>query len=534
MPPTARPSSRSCTTRLQAILEAPDGGNSLCRGGVNPFGRQSMSAECIAYLSVEGSQSTTFKQKISQAFVSGDLAKLPAGGLAAVAGVELRDFSYDFKPGSAAGPISGFNVQNPAQGTNSFTDVFGELQLPLLRRAPFARSMDLSFAARSSQSKFQDKTKNKQGDETRSNTFALNLTWEPVADIRTRASLQRSVRAPNFGELFDGGTSAPQYFDPCSASTVARSAGNAGYNTLCGTLDASAVGGVGATYQQTPGSQSQISLDGNPDLKPEKGTSLTLGLVFAPGNQSALRGFSTSVDYYQFTVDDAIIRPDANEVIADCYNFYGNNPTYSTTHQTCTGINRAGGDIFFIGRPGTTGGNFLFSNGGRIKTTGIDIAMGWAGNVGPGQLNLGVNYNHLLSYKLRSASFLPEKEYKGSVPYFGAGFGQAFPENRVVLTTGYKVGAWAMDARYRWFSAMGNRMSLNFPGEKFTGTQATGYLDVGTSFELFKALTLRVGLNNALDQQPRTYAPNVQSGTDPSSFDVIGRRVFVQAVAQFK
>jgi iron complex outermembrane recepter protein len=521
------------TTRLQAILEAPDGGRSLCAGGVNPFGRQGMSAECVAYLSVDGSQSTTFTQKIAQAFVSGDVAKLPAGSMAAVVGAELRDFSYNFKPGSAAGPISGFNVQNPAQGTNNFTDLFGELQIPLARRAPFAQSLDLSLAARTSQSEFEDKTKAVKGDKQRSNTFAMNLTWEPTSGLRGRGSLQRSVRAPNFGELFDGGTSAPQYFDPCSASTVARTTGPAGFNTLCTTLDASGVGGAGPTYAQTPGSQSQIVLDGNPALKAEKGTSVTMGLVFQASSQSPLRGLTASVDYYQITVKDAIIRPDANEIIADCYNFYGANSGYSVNHPTCQGINRAGSDIFFIGAPGTASGNFLFTNGGRIKTAGIDLALGWAGRVGPGQFNFGVNYNHLLEYKSRSASYLPEKNYKGTIPFFGAGFGQAFPANRVVLTTGYKLGDFGVDARYRWFSAMGNRMSLNFPGEKFTGTAATGYLDLGASVELLKTVTLRVGLNNALDQEPRTYAPNVQSGTDPSTFDVVGRRLFVQATAKF-
>lgn len=521
------------TNRLQQVLEAPDGGRSLCAGGVNPFGRQGMSAECIAFLSVDGAQSTTFSQRIAQAFVSGDIAKLPAGSMSAVVGAEVRRFSYDFKPGSAAGPISGFNVQNPSKGLNAFNDVFGELQIPLLSRTSFAQSLDLSLAARSSQSEFEDQGKAIKGEKQRSNTFAMNLTWQPTNEVRTRASLQRSVRAPNFGELFDGGSSAPQYFDPCSASTAARTKGVAGFNTLCQTLDASGVGGAGPTYAQTPGSQSQIIIDGNPALKPEKGTSATLGLVFAPGNQSALRGITASVDYYQINVKEAIVQPDPNEIIGDCYNFYGNNPTYSTTHITCTGINRGGGDIFFIGAPGTPGGNILATNGGSIKTTGIDLALGWAGKVGPGQLSLGINYNHLLSYKSKTASYLPEKEYKGTIPYFGAGFGQAFPENRVVLTTGYKVSAFAVDARYRWFSSMSNRMALNFPGETFTGAAATGYLDLGASVELFGALTLRVGLNNALEQEPRTYAPNVQSGTDPSTFDVVGRRLFVQATAKF-
>jgi outer membrane receptor protein involved in Fe transport len=103
----------------------------------------------------------------------------------------------------------------------------------------------------------------------------------------------------------------------------------------------------------------------------------------------------------------------------------------------------------------------------------------------------------------------------------------------VTLSGGYKLSGYGVDFRYRWFSAMSNRMALNFPGEVFTGTPATGYLDVGASVDIGKNFTVRVGLNNALDQQARTYAPNVQSGTDPSTFGVVGRRYLLQATAKF-
>ena len=36
----------------------------------------------------------------------------------------------------------------------------------------------------------------------------------------------------------------------------------------------------------------------------------------------------------------------------------------------------------------------------------------------------------------------------------------------------------------------------------------------------------RLGVNNVFDRDPETYAPNVQSGTDPSTYDVVGRRYF--------
>ena len=49
----------------------------------------------------------------------------------------------------------------------------------------------------------------------------------------------------------------------------------------------------------------------------------------------------------------------------------------------------------------------------------------------------------------------------------------------------------------------------------------------------FRPLTLRIGVNNAFDRKPPQYAPNVQSGTDPSLFDVIGRRAYVSATLRY-
>jgi iron complex outermembrane receptor protein len=36
-----------------------------------------------------------------------------------------------------------------------------------------------------------------------------------------------------------------------------------------------------------------------------------------------------------------------------------------------------------------------------------------------------------------------------------------------------------------------------------------------------------------IDQQPRLYIPNGQANTDPSTFDVLGRRYFVGLNARF-
>ena len=519
--------------RLNDALAAADGGASLCAGGINIFGRQPLSSACVAYLAVPTFQAITFEQQIGQAFFSGDITDLPAGPLSAVVGAEYRNFSYDFDPGGARGAIYGFNAQQAAKGSNSFRDVFGELAIPLVKNAPFARSAQISLAARTSTSQSVDETQALESEKKRSNTFALNFDWSPNAEIRTRASIQKSVRAPNFGELFDGGGRFPQVFDPCSITSVGRTTGAnaAALGTLCAATGASA-----PTYVQAPGGQTLISIEGNRQLKPETGNSFTLGLVWVPRNRDGFIGnLRGSLDYWQVKVKDAILVPDVNELIADCYNYSGNNPSYSATRNSCAGISRVGGDLANGSvAANAAGDDFTGSNGGKLDFSGLDIALGWGDTVGPGKLDVQLNWTHLLKVDQRSAEFLPTYDYKGTIPFFGAGLGQAFPNDKMMVTAKYSIGDFSGDLRMRYIGKMDNRMSRIFPGENFTGVPATTYWDIGASYEVVKGVTLRAGVNNVLDQKPRTYAPNVQSGTDPSTYDVIGRRLFMQVQAQFK
>lgn len=522
------------TNKLINALGAADGGKSLCEGGVNPFGRQPLSAACQTYLAAPGGQQTTFDQSIGQAFVSGELGELPAGPVSVVGGLEFRNFKYSFDPGAGGGPISGFNAQSPASGKNSFKDVFAEVQIPLLSRAAWARSLDLSVAARQSTSKASDLIKDKSTDSRSSNAFSANLTWVPTTDLRARFSIQKAVRAPNFGELFDGSGSAPQIFDPCSAGSVGRTSGAdaAKLSALCQAT------GVGAsvlpTYAQAPGGQLSVNTTGNIDLKPEKGNSLTLGLVFAP-TSGPLQGFTGSVDYYSFDVKDAILTPDANQLIASCYNYDGSNAAYSKDHAACKGIVRGGGaDITRLTNGYVADGLFAGGNGGRLKTSGLDFSAAWGTKLGPGRLDLGANFNVLLKYQSKTAAYLDSQDFEGTVAYFGAGLGQTFPKTRGIFNARYKWSGFSVDGRVRYIGAMDNRMAKNFPGEAFGGVPSVAYLDLGAGWEFRKDMSIRVGLNNAMNKQPPVYSPNVQSGTDPSTYDVIGRRFYVQAQLHFK
>lgn len=529
------------TNRLLRALEAPDGGASLCEGGVNPFGRQPLSASCVKYLTVATSQTTEFVQQVGTAFVSGELLQLPSGALAAVFGGEFRNFDYDFKPGAASGPISGFNAQSPSAGRTTFRDFFAEVSAPILRNAQWAQELDFNLGYRYSKNESKDEITGVEAPAENSNAWSINLNWQPVRDLRVRGSIQESVRAPNFGELFDGTGSAPQIYDPCSVTSVARTSGAnaAQLSALCASAGAfGGLGGAVSTHVQTPGTQASITYEGNRDLKPEKGTSYTLGLVWQPQATGLLSGLRLSVDYYRIKVKDAITLTDSNEYIADCYNFYGNNSSYDPNNSSCQSLVRFG-DIIGIEDPNDPNGAFRATNGGKIETDGIDVQANWGMAAGPGRLDLLFNLNYLISYKAQTAPGLPFNEFAGTIPYFGAGIGpgfggQAFPEWRFTLGGRYKWSDFSVDARMRYIGSMENRMGVLFPGEQFTGVPSTTYWDFGATWEFARNMLIRAGLNNAFDQKPRTYAPNVQSGTDPSTYDVVGRRWFLQAQLKFE
>lgn len=523
------------TNKLLAALAASDGGASLCEGGINPFGRQTLSVACQNYLRVSGAVTNEFKQTIGTAFITGEAWQTKAGAVSVVGGVELRNFRYELDPGSTSGPISGFGTQTPAGGRNEFRDVFGEVSVPIARDLPWVKSLDVHLAYRNSASQSFDEVLQLQSDKQRNSAWAIDFSWEPNDTMRFRGSAQKTVRAPNFGELFDGASSAPQIYDPCSITSKARTTGAnaARLATLC--RDAGLAGGLGGlvtTHVQTPGTQATVNLIGNPNLKAETGNSVTLGMVWAPKFEGPLAGLRGSFDFYSIKVKDAITIADTNEYIADCYNFYGNNPNYDPNYNSCASLFRAG-DIIQAVDLTTATGAFPTINGGVVKTNGIDTQLNWGQRVGPGRLDLGVQLSYLLSFKTQTLSIFPTNEFKGTIPYFGAGLGQAFPEIKSNLTARYQWHDWAFDARARYIGKMTNRMALMFPGEEFSGVAATTYWDLGVSWNPYKFLTLRAGLANAFDQKPRTYTPNVQSGTDPSTYDVIGRRVLVQANMKF-
>lgn len=528
----------------QALVESPTGGTELCAGGFNPFGIHSISQDCIDFLNETGFTKSTFTLRVAQGYVTGDVVDLPAGPLGLVLGAEKRWWKYDFDPGTLFGPIAGFNTADPAGGTNTFTDFFAEARVPLFKDQPFARNAELDFTFRRSKSDFNDIVNGVNGEPTSDNAYGVTGNWEPVDRIRLRGSYQHSVRAPNFVELFSGGGSFPQYFDPCSVGTNFRTTGGAAATTLC---SQTGLGAGVASYVQTPGSQAFIGVTGNTDLKPETGDTWTVGAV------AQRFGITASIDYYNIKIKDAIFAPDPNVIIAACYGYHGINPSLAFSSPYCSGdldnnpatpntsIFARTPNISYISIPVALGGDgngyFQAINQGVIKTSGVDVQLGYSlptDFVSPGsKLSANLLLNYLREFKVEELPGLT-LDYAGTVSYFGEGLGTSFPRWKGYLNLAWNMKPFTLESRIRYINKMKNRSIVQFPGEdaQFTGVPSVWYFDFAAEAD-FRPLTLRVGLNNAFNKRPPEYHPNVQSGTDPSLYDVIGRRAYVQATLRY-
>jgi outer membrane receptor protein involved in Fe transport len=96
------------------------------------------------------------------------------------------------------------------------------------------------------------------------------------------------------------------------------------------------------------------------------------------------------------------------------------------------------------------------------------------------------------------------------------------------------MGALNVQLSSRWIDKMVNAETVTGGSPVAnTGTAATWYHDLSARYAITQNISLRAGISNLADQQPRLYTPNIQANTDPSTFDVLGRRYFVGLTARY-
>jgi outer membrane receptor protein involved in Fe transport len=458
----------------------------LCVGALQPgslgaldiYRPANWSQSEIDYFGYTAESRTRFEQEAVSGFISGDVYDLPAGPLGIAVGVDYRVEKVDINPDSVT--ESGESIANQTFSTNGSFDtyeVYAEANIPLLKDKPLADSLSLNLQGRLfDYSNF--------GDDS---VYKVGVNWAVNDQLRIRSTYGTAFRAPTLVDVFSGGTVG--FFsisDPCDARTLTSAEGTATRLANCasgGPL------GVPTGYQQ-PAQQLPVLgggdlADGTFDLEPELADTFTFGVVLTP---ELVEGLQISMDYYDIQVDNFISTTNVeNEILDPCYD----SPNLSG--PTCAQITRdANGNLQNLVRT-------PINRTTPLETAGIDWAIDYSFDAGPGVASLSHRGSYVLDYNL----FPGVGNYGDRTNGVGA-----VPEYRL---TG--------SARYDWEDKFGE-LRANYTPElddvNFAGNNILNYdtiddlliLDAVAGWEPAENTRITFGINNLTNEEP-PYAFNI-------------------------
>ncbi len=536
---------------VQTLLDDPwggagdgvDEGTMLCEGGFNPFGLAPISASCLNYIGRTSRTATTVEQNVVEGTLQGKAFDLPAGEVRVAMGVQYRENSYRFDSdpslekmnpklphlgadglpdgGEIGGvEIAGFNPSPSVNGSVNSIDLFGEALVPLLSNLPFIQQLDMTLGYRYSDYSSIGGTQ----------AYRADLDWTIIDGLRLRGGYNRAVRAPSVGELYSPlgvnymaigqANASAAGGDPCDSTGFYMNGPNAAQvKQLCIAQGVANPDNFIYTDNQVAGWDG-----GNPNLSEETADTWSFGVVYQPRFESALfSNMSFAIDYYNIEIEDVISSISAADMLKGCFNGAGENPTYDPNNSYCQLFKRnpLSGAIFDA--------TSNLENLGVLKTAGVDAQFDWRFDlVDLGAPDWGtLNFNAVVSWLAeREDSVVAGGAFTDRKGTISDDFGNTFPEWKSLASVDWAKGPFSATARWRRVG----EMTIYGSDEKL---DATHYFDLMGSWAINDTVSLRAGVNNVGDQQPRVWDPGVQANTDPSTYDVLGRRYFVGLTARF-
>lgn len=482
--------------RLYAAVDAvrdPVSGSIVCRvtlthpglypgcSPINLFGEGSPSREALDYVLGTARYQTKVKQDVASASVRGEPFSTWAGPVAIGAGLEYRKEQADqesdalsqqfnvatgirgFPPVLRSSP-GGYSLTNaqPVGGEYDIKEGFFEFLAPLAHDLPGAQSLDLNAAVR-----YTDYSTS--GAVT---TWKVGTSYQPVNDLRLRATRSRDIRAPNVAELFSGSVQS-------QGSVIDPQRGNASTPVIAASV-------------------------GNPLLDPEEADTFTAGIVYQP---SWLTGLSISIDYYDIDLQGVIGSLGAQQTVNECF---------AGSSIACTNVIRdpTTGVITRIVTPQL--------NLSSLKTNGVDVEVGMPLQFAGGRLGLRALVSYLDKF---------ETQVPGAPPIDRADEVGLSPNPRWSgsVSANYENDRWLAFLQER-FVGSGKYDVTRIDGVTIDDNDvgAVFYTDItlGYSLGADRATQLYLTVNNALDKDP----PIVPIGTlgtfyptNPTLYDVVGR-----------
>jgi iron complex outermembrane receptor protein len=327
-----------------------------------------------------------------------------------------------------------------------------------------------------------------------------SLRWQPADTLMLRSAVGKGFRAPSLTDLYT----------PQATSVTANGTRDP---VRCPDLKTGAPNDCNFQFTTITG--------GNPNLKPEKSRSYTLGVMFEP-----TRDLSLSLDAFRLDLRDAIVVGGLSSTYflanADRAKQYAQYVVRGTPDGNASGVGPITGII-------QTNANLF-----RTRVAGVDV---------DGRYALRLDSSNRLTFRL-SGTYLGKYESQGPDGTYGSALDQALnASGGVVLrwkhnaSVSWQTGAFetALSQNYQkaYHDVAANRAPAGTPG-RMVGAYNT--LDLQLGYTGIKSTRLAVGVKNLMDTDPpyTNLTSNFLGGYDVSYADPRGRYVYVSATYSWK
>ncbi len=489
---------------IKSRVERALGAESGCTGdcvALNLFGGEgTITPEMLKYIGYTGIARGHSDQRIWQLNLNGDLFELPAGMAAAAVGYAFREESgaYIPDPITAIGDTTG-NKEESTEGGYDVHEGYAEFLFPLVGDLPGLELLELSVAARA----------------VKYNTFGSNLSWKTglrwqvMEDLAFRGTYSTAFRAPTVAEMYLGTTDGfPLTSDPCS---TVDEAGNP--RELTANQKKHCAGqGVPDNFKDSR-AQLHALVGGNQELKPEPAEIFTAGVVYVP---SYVEGLSLTLDYYNVEISNEITTLGADILLSSCYSQETSEYCDSIIRDTQTHMIK---DIVDTLNNLETGGT---------KSSGLDFAIGYKLATSIGRFGFGFQGTWLDHYDVTLPS---GREVKGKGVY-DLGVFPEFKGNGSVrwALNNYLVG---MNVRYigGFEECEDGDCTIEDVARRSVDSNTTKDHYASNAYRTHNRLgktELSLGINNLLDTKPPVIFNGFLGTSDASSYDYMGRYVYLR------
>lgn len=477
------------------VIADPQSGLPVCRDAdaraegcvpLDIFGLAPPSAELASYVLGTRRERRVNTQSIWGLNLAGAPLKLPQGPLAAVIGFEHRRETLRTRDDPLASSEytyggSGYTVHPDLDAAFSVWELYAEAKAPVLRDLPLAQSLDLEAAYRYSRYNSVGST----------GTWKLGGTWSPMHGLMLRAMRSRSVRVPNFGELYEVPISRQtgSITDPCEAADYYQSAVRSANCRALGILVPLGDFKVGPI----------VTTGGNPDLQPETSDSLTLGAVLRP---AFLPGLDITLDYWSIDIRDAITQFDYTTILNLCVDLA------TIDNSFCRAITRSAAD----GR--VTAVSTSQVNAERLTARGIDFGVSYRSPLGSGQIRLEANGTYLLQHLVESTPGVAT----GNVRYAGDA---EHPRLQATARAVWETGRFTAQTDLRFVGT--SRYEINAESHEVFDRNAISahvYADASIAYRFDGNVTASLAVRNLTNITPPQIYPTYK---DTTIYDQIGR-----------